>query len=127
MRTARARTASERLQRRVDGHGEEKMGIEGQNGFYSSCQRIVHAERQHNRSQPCVEESVSERPRLRHADAYLLHQPGWTRAQRRAAGRTGEGKDAVGQKDGSAEEIPSSEVIPGNEDIRHSFLVGGNS
>ena len=64
------------------------MGSEREDGLYSPSCGIIYQECQHHRQGSSFEESLAERPGIRHANAHLLHQPGGSRALRRATGRT---------------------------------------
>jgi hypothetical protein len=63
------------------------MDSECEDGLYSPSCGIIYQECQHHRQGFGFEESLAERPRVRHANAHVLHQPGGPRARRGATGR----------------------------------------
>src|SRR6266536_6257933 len=88
----------------------EEVGIKGQNGFHSSTRGTLHEKRSHHCENVGFEESIAKRSGLRHADAYVLHQPGGTRSHDGAAGRTGEGQGAALQKNRARQESTKTQV-----------------
>src|SRR5438093_1402931 len=68
------------------------MGSESQNGFHSSTAGTVHQECTRDRKIAGFQESFAERPRVRFADADVLHQPCRTWAHCKAPSRTAKGK-----------------------------------
>src|ERR1700676_381869 len=105
MRTLGHENASQCQRGGTDDHCAEEMGSHGEDRFHSSPRGIVYQESQHNRRDARFAESFTERTRLRYATAYVLHKPGWTWAQRKAAGKTRKGEILAGQKDRAANEI----------------------
>ncbi len=66
---------------------EKTMGGESHDGFHAPSSWLVYQECSHDRADACLKESLSERHRIGHAHADLLHQPGRTWPESRAASR----------------------------------------
>src|SRR5579864_2634939 len=59
---------------------EETMGSEGHDRLDASASRTVHQECLHDRADARVAESLTQRRRIRHADADIFHQSSRPRA-----------------------------------------------
>jgi len=77
------------------------MGSKCQDRLHSSSCGTVHEKRNHHRKDVSFEGGFTQRSKLRHADAYILHKPGRTRSQPEAASRTGKGEVLAFETSGS--------------------------
>jgi hypothetical protein len=94
-----------------DWHNEERqMGSQSEDGFHPSSRRIIYQECEHDRENPGLEEGLTQGARLRHADAYVLYKPRWTRAQCQAPGTTRKGEVLTLEKDLRANESSSPKL-----------------
>lgn len=92
----------------LDGCQKNSVGSECEDRLHSSASRVVYQECHHNRENFSFEEGLTERSRLGHADAYVLHKPGWARPQFRATSRTRKSKTVAFKKDRAPETIATT-------------------
>ena len=86
------------------GEEQTQMGCDRKNRLHSSPRRIVHEERGDHCQIAGFQKSLAQRPELRHAHAYLLHQPRGKGTQRHQATRTRKSEIIALQEDQRAEE-----------------------
>src|SRR5262249_23591351 len=71
---------------------QETMGRAREDGLYPSSRGAVHQGREDDCPKPRIAEGLTERSRLRHAYAELLHKPSRTKLKPQPSGRTKPGK-----------------------------------